>query len=346
MSTAKRMGVCGCGSKGVTPIHRNPHTRTRWPALTFILLTSAALANAVSDNAGTKNGAFLKIATDARGVALGPAIVSMAAGAEGMRWNPGALGMADSQEVSASHIQYFQGVALENVTFAYPMEQSAIAANIFYLSPGSLDGRDSLGNATGNFRFYDLVGSLGYGHRLHSRDEGGADVYLGGAIKLVQEKIAETQTQNPAIDIGILVVPDDNLRVGLSARNLSSNKANFAKEITGGASYVFLRDITAGVAARYADDAPIRYGVGAEWRFPEFEGAVVRAGYQTHDALDDSLDSGIPAFRGASVAGVTAGAGFQFAPPGMKSLRLNVDYALAPFGALGIAHTITVRVRW
>src|SRR5688572_26082635 len=57
---------------------------------------------AISDNAGTKNGNFLKIATDARGVALGDTIVSMVQGADAMRWNPAALGEAEGKEVSAT----------------------------------------------------------------------------------------------------------------------------------------------------------------------------------------------------------------------------------------------------
>src|SRR5258708_5159136 len=182
----------------------------------FYFLFSQSAVLAISDNAGTKNGAFLKIATDARGVALGPAIVSMAEGTEGMRWNPAALAKTDSQELSATHLQYYQDVAIENLTYAYPLEESAVAASLFYLSAGRMDGRDINSNPTGTFQFYDMVGSVGYGRHLHSREEGGMDVYLGGVVKVVQEQIADTQIQNPAVDIGLLVVPIDNLRAALS----------------------------------------------------------------------------------------------------------------------------------
>src|SRR5258708_2638731 len=156
-------------------------------AVFFIPLT---FCHAVSKNSGTKNGNFLKIATDARGVALGDSIVSMVRGADALRWNPAALGLLEGKEVSATHIQYYQNVKIENINAAYPIEEGGIGTSAFYLSPGTLEGRDILGNKTGSFTFYDLVGTLGFGRKMLTRAEG-AEVSIGAAVKVVQEKIAE-----------------------------------------------------------------------------------------------------------------------------------------------------------
>jgi hypothetical protein len=40
------------------------------------------------------------------------------------------------------------------------------------------------------------------------------------------------------------------------------------------------------------------------------------------------------------------GVGGGFKPPQFPTLKLNIDYAMAPFGALGISHTVTVKVQW
>ncbi|OGR89957.1 MAG: hypothetical protein A2992_01125 [Elusimicrobia bacterium RIFCSPLOWO2_01_FULL_59_12] len=312
--------------------------------LILFLLPCASFA--ISDSAGTSAGAFLKIPTDARGLALGPAIVSMAEGTEAMRWNPAALGRLDTHELSGTHIAYYQDVSVENVAFAHPLDRGAVAANIFYLAPDKLEGRDALGNHTGDFTFYDLAASIGYGRQLRSREEGGADLYIGGALKIVQEKIADTQYQNAAVDAGLLLLPNENLRVGVSAQNLSTGKADFPKLLTAGASYTFIRALTGGFAIGYADDAPLRMAAGAEYKFPELQGAAVRAGYQSRDEVDDSLDSGITAFRKGSLAGLSLGAGFAYRPPQFKTLHLLFDYGMAPFGALGISHTMTVKLRW
>ena len=69
-------------------------------------------------------------------------------------------------------------------------------------------------------------------------------------------------------------------------------------------------------------------------------------GYETRDSLDDSVDSQVPGLRTAAVAGITMGAGFLYLPPTLSKIKLAVDYAMAPFCALGIAHTVTVKVRW
>ncbi len=299
---------------------------------------------AISDNAGTTNGAFLKIATDARGVALGPSIVSMAQGVEGLRWNPGALAKSDSKEFNATHVQYFQGVQLENAAAAYPLEDGALAAGVTYLTAGTIDGRDTQGLQTGNFTYTDLVGSVGYGRKLMTRADG-AEVSVGAAIKIVQETIASSQFQNPAVDIGVLVSPRSELQLGVAARNLSSKSANFPREITGGASYTFMRLFTGAVGVRYTNDAPIRFSVGGEYKVDDLR-SVLRVGYMTHDDLDNSTDSSIQFLRNASLAGLTAGAGGEFDIPQLPRVKLGIDYAMAPFGALGISHYVTVKVKW
>src|SRR5947208_7131818 len=75
-----------------TPAFAGVTSCRNWLLLTFTIChLPFAMVFAVSDNAGTKNGNFLKIATDARGVALGDSVVSMAKGADALRWNPAAL---------------------------------------------------------------------------------------------------------------------------------------------------------------------------------------------------------------------------------------------------------------
>jgi len=303
-----------------------------------------AMAYAISNNAGTKNGEFLNIATDARGVALGDSVVSMVTGADALRWNPAALGMTDEKEVEATDIQYYQGVQIENIAGVFPIQEGGIGANVFYLTPGSLDGRDLNGNQTGSFNFYDMVGTVGFGKKIFTRAEG-ADISVGANLKIVQETIANQSFQNPAFDVGALVSPIDDLNIGLNVRDLSSGKANFSREIIGGASYTILKLFTGAFAIDYANDAPVRYSVGGEYKIPEFD-AAIRAGYTNHDPLDSSIDSQIPALRGASIAGLTMGAGMGYKPPIWPTTRFNLDYAMAPFGALGISHTVTLKFHW
>lgn len=313
--------------------------------IAFLLLTAPlSMAGAISNNAGTKNGNFLKIATDARGVSLGDSVISMPSGVDSLHWNAAGLSGLDSKEVAATHIQYYQDVRIEHVAAGIPMEDSALAVSAFYLSPGSLDGRDVLGNPTGDFKFYDFVGTIGYGRKLLTRAEG-TDLSVGAAVKIVQEKIAEQQFQNPAFDLGALASPMDDLNLALTVRNMSSSKANFTREIIGGASYTVFKTFTGAMAVNYSNDAPVRLSLGTEYKLPDVDSAI-RLGYTTRDSIDDSLDSAIPFLRSDSLAGFRLGAGMGYRPPILNSVRLQIDYAMSPFGALGIAHTITLKVRW
>jgi hypothetical protein len=302
---------------------------------------------AISNNSGTRNGDFLNLATDARGVALNDSGVSTVDGANSLRWNPAGLNSLTQKEFSGTHVQYYQGVRYENVGFAYPLgDDSAIALSGFYLSAGDLDGRDNFGTATGNFKFYDAVGTLGYGRKIFTRNEG-LDLSVGLNLKIVQEKIADQSYQNPALDIGFMSAPTDNLQLGLTGRNLASSKANFAREVVAGASYAFLnKTLFPAVAVNYSNNAPLRVSVSGEYKIQELDGAAVRVGYRSHDNLNNSEDSGITFLRSSNIAGFTFGAGFNVRPPSIQSLTLGIDYGMAPFGALGISHTVTVSARW
>jgi len=320
--------------------------------LTLITLLTLypAPCTAISSNSGTKNGDFLDLATDARGVALGDSVVSTAEGVDALRWNPAGLNTLEHKEVTGTDVEYYQSVRFNDMGFAYPMgDNSGLAASAFYLTAGSLDGRDTLGNPTGDFTFYDLVGTVGYGRKFLDHKEGDAlDLSVGADVKIVEEKIADQGYQNPAFDLGVMGSALDNLQFGLTARNLASSKANFAREIVAGASYGFFnKSFYPALAVNYSDNAPLRASFSGEYRIQEWDGAAVRLGYSTHDPLDDSEDSQITFLRSASIAGLTMGAGFNYRPPILQSaVLLGIDYAMAPFGALGISHTITVKARW
>lgn len=320
-----------------------------WMTAMFFLssLFTPPSSAASSDNTGTKSGNFLKIATDARGVALGNLMTSMTEGADSLRWNPAGLARTPNKEVAGTHVQYYQGVQIENVAYAHPMGDGGLGVNLFYLSAGELDGRDAFQAKTGDFTFYDLVGGIGYGHQIYTHSEG-MDIAVGGQVKIVQEKIADVSYQNPAFDIGLLATPFEHLSAGVVVRNLASSKADFAREISGSATYntPFWKPFTGGLGVTYAEDAPLRYNVGAEYRMPEYYNTAVRVGYQNTDNLTDSEDSAIPSLRGAGLAGLRMGFGLEYTAPQLRGIKLGADYAMAPFAALGIAHTITVRIKW
>ena len=271
-------------------------------------------------------------------------MVVMADGSEGMRWNPSALARLENKEISGTHVEYYQDTHIENVNFGYPLEEGGLGAQLFYLSAGTLDGRNAVGAPTGDFKFYDLYMGAGYGRKLMSASEG-MEVLAGASVKLVQEKIDDQSFQNPALDLGIQVSPNDQWKAGAAARNLSTSKANYPKQLILATSYQPLSMITGAAALSYSNDAPIRLTGAGEYHFEEWNSAL-RVSYTTHDEVENSEDSTIKFLRGASLAGLAMGAGFDYKTPLFAGLSFQVDYALAPFGALGISHTVTLKARW
>jgi hypothetical protein len=170
---------------------------------------------------------------------------------------------------------------------------------------------------------------------------------VGADVKVVEEKIADQGYQNPAFDLGLMGTALDHLQFGLTARNLASSSADFVREFVAGATYGFFnKTFYPAFAVNYSNNAPLRASFSGEYRIPEWDGSAVRVGYTTHDPLDNSQDSQITFLRSSSIAGLTLGAGFNYKPPIFQALTFGLDYAMAPFGALGISHTITVKARW
>src|SRR4051812_35880963 len=98
-----------------------------WATVKYLMIAFSivnlqpSIVNAISRNAGTKNGDFLNLGTDARGVALGDSGVSTVEGIDALRWNPAGLSALTTKEAGGTHIQYYQSVHVENVGFAYPL---------------------------------------------------------------------------------------------------------------------------------------------------------------------------------------------------------------------------------
>ena len=72
--------------------------------------------------------------------------------------------------------------------------------------------------------------------------------------------------------------------IGVSVRDLSSSKANFSRDITGGASYTIYRVFTGAFAVGLFQRRALRYSVSGEYKIPELDNSTLRAGYQSHDA--------------------------------------------------------------
>ena len=301
-------------------------------ALLALSASSPLAAASFSSSArGTSAASFLKLGAGARAAGMGEAYSALASDAGAMYWNPASLTRARDNSAAFTHVFYLISTAYDHVGYAKRFAGGTFGAGIQYFSAGDIIRTNAVGAETGEFSPNDKAFSLGYASRFRGGiAEGWA---IGAAVKLVRLEIEDTAT-TWALDLGLLskVLYGGRMRLTLTASNLG-RKVRFGDEeerlpavIRAGSSVTLLPTwaATADVSLP-VDNAPY-VSVGTEYILLRGSGRslFLRAGFNSR-AMDD-LDG---------LSGFSAGTGVHLS-------RMGLDYAVLPFGALGVAHAISV----
>src|ERR1700688_4076220 len=92
-------------------------------------------------SSGTEGASFLDIPVGAGPAALGSAYSAMASDAYAPAWNPGGLGLIDSNQFAAQHLSYLDTLHYEFASFVHPLGKGrALGASIQYLGTGDISG--------------------------------------------------------------------------------------------------------------------------------------------------------------------------------------------------------------
>ena len=112
---------------------------------------SAAASPAAAQTGVAKEGAlFLLVPVGARSIAQGQASVASRLGAEGIWWNPAALGWATRREVSVDHAKnaFITGDAIDAV---FPAGRAGVlGASLLYFNFGEQAATDEFGSTIGS----------------------------------------------------------------------------------------------------------------------------------------------------------------------------------------------------
>lgn len=292
----------------------------------FLLAAAGARpVKAAQTSAGADAFDFLLFDANARAVALGGAYTALATDSNALLYNPAGLGAVRRSEATFMHNQYIQGLTQEYAAMA---SRHGWGVNLNYLNFGGLDRAtyarpNGTGGTTG---MSDLALAGGYGRSF-------GPLALGGAVKVLQERIDDVTANGFAVDGGALysVEQVNGLTLGLSLLNVGPDvksgqfKQRLPTQLRAGASYALA---ALGAQHTFAVDASrgrtdkARVGVGAESVIGRM--MALRVGFSTR------YDAGI---------GITGGAGWLWND-------LSLDYAIVPFDTLGIAHRVSVTFRW
>jgi len=314
--------------------------------LSLALLAARCLSPAASraggfdrNSAGTATAQFLKVASGARGVALGEAYSAMTDDATAMDWNPAGLIKVKKHSVSFMHAPYLAETFVD--FFAYSETAGELGAwgmAYKYMNYGAIRKTDQAGVETGKFTPYDMAFSVGFATYITGFNKEPEERFvLGASGKLVRSQLLASDSTVSA-DIGILFPYffENRFQLAMTAQNIMGSLRYDKTEsplplILRLGSITRITDyfaVTAdAVAAR--DNYPF-LAMGGEFRAGIGRDAdlFLRSGFNTR-AISD-----LNGFRN-----LTFGTGFRYT-------LYAVDYSFSPFGELGSVHRLSATVNF
>ena len=303
-----------------------------------LLLLAAGPAGAQSFSrsaAGTSAGEFLRLSVSARAAAMGEAYAAAADDAAALFYNPAGMSGVARNSVTVMHAPYLADTFFD---FAGLVHKTAngdhVGVAIQYFDGGSVPMTDAAGQDAGTAHPYGAAATLAYSQVLAG--EGVPDFMRGGSLglsaKFVQARLsAQASTLAAGAGFTSRELADGRLKLGLSMDDLFG-KLTFDQEADPlpyvfrlGASWKAQPNLLLVGDAVLAKDAPPALCLGVELGV---ESLALRAGF---DSLTVGEVNGFTAFS----AGI-----------GIRQESWTFDYALVPFGSLGLAHRLSLTVRF
>ncbi|MBI4752842.1 PorV/PorQ family protein [Candidatus Desantisbacteria bacterium] len=271
-----------------------------------------------ANNAGEKGAAFLKLGQGARANGMAGAYSAIADDSSACYWNPAGLVQLEQNEALFMYhrpMTEVDGLAYSNISMVLPSVNEAYGVSLVYLGYGQTKGYDNTGKSASDWSASDMVISGSYAKRINQK------LSVGASLKAIQLRIDDKGAQAICLDAGLLCkdyYPNLNLAAVLT--NLGT-KPKFEKLRLGGAYKKNLKFPT--FISFDTNLSPFYVALGIESQIsPIFVG---RAGYASGPADEGS--------------GLTAGFG-------ITQQSLSLDYAIRPYGELGLSHYLSLSSRF
>ncbi|MDT8287639.1 MAG: PorV/PorQ family protein [Elusimicrobiales bacterium] len=299
---------------------------------TLLLLLPALLCPAAAHAAGTSSAAFLRIGWGARPAAMGEAFTAVADDADALYWNPAGLSYVARLEQTFGHNSWLDGVGMQHASFALRRStRVVVGAAAAILGTGDIERGNKYGYTEGYYSASDTALIASYSRRLSPK------LALGGNLKFIKERVEDASAQAFAMDAGTVYEYSGRIKLGASLKNLGTGMA------LGETSAPLPLGLRAGAAFQYSkalllasdlhlplDDTPSLH-FGGEYLYPSAVKGVrliLRAGLKT-------------ASMGHLGAMSAVSLGF-----GAETGTAGLDYALSPYGDLGMTHRISLKLKF
>ena len=273
-----------------------------------------------SGQAGVSVMPALRIEQGPRLAAMGGAGIGAVDDASAIYWNPAGLGWVQDKRYALSHDQWFAGTKDEILQAALPTSSGAFGIGLAYSGEPGIEFWDASNVPGDTFRTWDGVLAAGYGFTV------ARNYHIGAALKGFYQNLYTSGGYGGAVDIGFACRPLPFLRLGVTGRNIGTatygqGTEQMPTEAGVGAS-LKAGPVNVALDVVLPMDNAVAIHAGAEYLpVPEL---AVRLGYRT--GPEDIATLGV-------LSGLTAGLGINIG-------GLSIDYAITPYGRLGIAHRI------
>ncbi|MBI2069679.1 MAG: PorV/PorQ family protein [Elusimicrobia bacterium] len=309
--------------------------------LALLACTTAARAVSFSEKAkGTSSAQVLRLAQGARAIGMGEAYAALADDPFALYWNP--AGLNHIQRPHAAGFMHAFYVA--DINFGYaawisrlPGAFGRLGAAYQYLNIGKIDQTDDGGLALGSYSPKDTVVTVGWAGAPFS-------LPIGIAAKHVSSKIVASASTY-AFDVGVnspVRFLRDRLAFSAVAKNIGSG-LKFHTE-----SDPLPLELRLGSAFTLYDTmAETSLDVSRERAVVTVDVVAVRDNKHAvavgieHAKIMGSPMTGRAGFNSRSFDDISGMAGL-FMGFGVEVKSVNIDYALAPMGHLGLTHRISM----
>jgi hypothetical protein len=291
-------------------------------AVYFILTLLFALFAACPENFADINKSAgiifpeLDSGAGVRAAGMGGAFTAVADDASAAYWNPAGLSLLKRTEVLVTFDKWYQNLFYQHFIATFPLETGTIGADIFYMNYGPFDITDNTGMLLGGtLNPYSAAGTLSYGLGF------GANLSLGLGLTYAIQSMGSSSDNGFGFDLGALF-KSDIFSAGISLKNIGAGGGfSLPADLRIGAAVNVFRNRSNSVlvsadAAYIVNDAP-QVSLGVEYSMLKI--FSLRAGYTLK----------FEGANGGMLGGLSAGAGFSAGD-------IFVDYAVVPFGELGL----------
>lgn len=274
---------------------------------------------------GTTVMPFLRSSQGVRASAMGEAYVALSDDASALFWNPAGLGRLSRYHFTLTHQQWFTETMDELLHASFPSGPGALGISAAYTSDPGIEAWGENNEKQYDFSTWQGVAALGYGATVFRGFQ------LGLAAKGFYQDLHTSFGAGGGADLGVMYQPVKFLRIGAAARNFgvgyySGELLDLPSEASVGLNYRG-RECDAVLDFVYPMDNDWNVRAGVEYRpVPQLG---LRLGYRT-----GPFD---PATLGY-LNGLTGGIGATLG-------NLSLDYAIVPYGALGLTHRVGLTVR-